>query len=359
MGINNASWVVGFSNDLSDFTLQLHAILYAPESTYRAFLYADGKVYDLNTLLTNPTGWHLAYATAINNAGQIAGTGIFQGPNGPEQHAFLLTPTAVPAGPSITGIEGAGLSVPAVASISPNGLFTIFGNYFALSPAGVNFDPAFILNNNNELPTNLSGTCVESGRTKFALFYTSPGQINALAGDLPLPSSGTVPISVIANCGTPYEVVSPVMNVPVATEAPEFLYFVQNANGQDPVAAVDFTTGIDVGIAGPPTNFAGPAFAPARTGDVVIAYGVGWGPTTSSDPIGTLATSAAKLTSNYSLTLGGMPVNVSYAGLSPGSAGLYQINFTVPAGLAAGNQPLVLTVDDVPTPAMAYITVGN
>ena len=53
----------------------------------------------------------------------------------------------------------------------------------------------------------------------------------------------------ISNCGTPNEVASPVMNVPVAAVAPEFLYYVQNANGQNPVAAVDFTTGIYVGIA--------------------------------------------------------------------------------------------------------------
>jgi uncharacterized protein (TIGR03437 family) len=356
--INNSDWIVGFSTtDLPDFTLQLHAILYAPESTYGAFLYADGKVYDLNTLLTNATGWHLAYATAINNAGQIAGTGIFQGPNGVEQHAFLLTPTAALPGPSITGVEGAGLSVPAVTSISANGLFTIFGNYFALSPAGVLYDPAFILNNNNELPTNLSGTCVESGNTKWGLFYASPGQINALAGEVP--SAGTVPVSVISNCGTPYEVASPVMNVPAAAEAPEFLYFVQNANGQDPVAAVDFTTGIDVGTPGPPTSFIGATFAPVQAGDVVIAYGVGWGATTSTDPIGKLASGIARLTNPYSLTLGGIPVTVSYAGLSPGSAGLYQINFSVPSGLTSGNLPLVLTVNGVSSPPAAYITVTN
>jgi uncharacterized protein (TIGR03437 family) len=57
--------------------------------------------------------------------------------------------------------------------------------------------------------------------------------------------------------------------------------------------------------------------------------------------------------------LGGKPVAVSYAGLSPDSAGLYQINFTVPSGLAAGNQPLVLTVDGISSPAQAYIAVSE
>jgi uncharacterized protein (TIGR03437 family) len=351
-GINNSGWVVGFSSDgPPDFTVQLHAILYSPSSNtnmYRAFLYANGTMYDLNTLLTNGTGWSLAYATAINNAGQIIGTGIFLGPNGAEQHAFLLTPATATPGPTITGIAGVAGSVPYVANISSNGLFAIYGNNLASGPAGINSSNII----NNELPTNLGGTCVESGTTKWGLFFVSAGQINALAGDIP--STGTVPVSVVTNCGTANEVVSPVMNVSVAAVSPEFLYFVQNASGVDPVAALDFTTGVDVAPAG-----LIPGFAPAHTGDVIIAYGVGWGATTSTDPIGTLASGAASLTNKYSLTLGGVAVNVSYAGVSPGSAGLYQINFTVPSGVPAGNQPLVLTVDGVPSPAAAYLAVGN
>ncbi len=50
---------------------------------------------------------------------------------------------------------------------------------------------------------------------------------------------------------------------------------------------------------------------------------------------------------------------LSYAGLTPGYTGLYQINFTVPSGLAAGNQPLVLTVNGVATTLNAYIAVSN
>jgi uncharacterized protein (TIGR03437 family) len=173
-------------------------------------------------------------------------------------------------------------------------------------------------------------------------------------------TSGTVPISVVTNCGTANEVASPVMSVPVAAVAPEFLYFIQTASGDDPVAAVDYTTGIDVGSSG---LIPGATFAAVHDGDIIIAYGVGWGATTSTDPIGTLASGAAALTNKLSLTLGDVPVDVSspsfYAGLSPGSAGLYQMNFTVPSGVPAGNQPLVLTVDGVKTPPKAYITVGN
>lgn len=350
-GINNSGSVVGFSSSQRpDFTLQLAPAFEAPTPSVHAFLYAKGKMYDLTTLLTNGTGWKLAYATAINNAGQITGTGIFQGTSGgPEQHAFLLTPAAPSTAPAITGIGGVGGSVPAVTTISANGLIAIFGSNFATTPSGINSGNIL----NNELPTNLSNTCVESNGTKWGLFFVSSGQINALAGTVP--TSGTVPVSVVTNCGTGNEVVSPVMNVPVAPVSPEFLYFVQNADGNDPVAALDFTTAVDVGSQAP--------FAPAKVGDVIIAYGVGWGTTNPAAVVGTLASGAASLTNKISVTLGGVPVDVTsssfYAGLSPGSAGLYQMNFVVPPGVPAGNQALVLTVDGVASPAKAYLTIGN
>jgi uncharacterized protein (TIGR03437 family) len=355
-GINNSGWVVGFSsNGPPDFTMQLHAVLYSPTdstSTYRAFLYASGKMYDLATLVTNGTGWSLAYATAINNAGQIIGTGIFQSATGPEQHGFLLTPvpaTSTPS-PNITAVVGAGLSVPAVTTISANGLFTIYGNLLASTPASVT--QADIVN--NQLPTNLGATCVESGATKWGVFYVSAGQVNALAGDLP--SSGTVPVSVVTNCGTANEVATPPVNVPVAPASPEFLYFVANANGKNPVVAIEALTGALVGA---PGLIASGTFAPAHSGDILTAFGVAWGATTSTDPIGTLDTVAETLTSSHSLTLGDKPVDVSYAGLTPTFAGLYQVNFTVPSGLAAGDQPLVLTVNGTPSPTGPYITIAN
>jgi uncharacterized protein (TIGR03437 family) len=345
LGINNSGWVVGFSSrQRPDFTLQLAPIVYAPGSNYRAFVDVSGKMYDLNTLLVNGTGWQLSYATAINNAGQIVGTGLFQDGSGNTfQRGFLLTP--VP-GPSITNIEGAGFSTPAVTSISPNGLFTIFGNALASESRGLTQSDIV----NNQLPTNLGGSCVESGATKWGLFYVSPGQINALAGALP--SSGTVPVSVITNCGTTNEVASTPLRVPVAAVAPEFLYFPQTSD----VAAIQATTGAYVG---PPGLISGASFAPAHPGDTLSAFGVGWGATTSSDQIGTVASAAASLSSFYALTLGGKPASVLYAGLSPGFAGLYQINFTVPAGLTSGNQALVLNVGGTLTSPKAFIAIGN
>ena len=73
--------------------------------------------------------------------------------------------------------------------------------------------------------------------------------------------------------------------------------------------------------------------------------------------MGSLPTKGADITGDYTLTVGGKTAAVSYAGLAPGNAGLYQINFTVPSGLSPGNQPIVLTIDGVKTPAGAYLAV--
>jgi uncharacterized protein (TIGR03437 family) len=55
------------------------------------------------------------------------------------------------------------------------------------------------------------------------------------------------------------------------------------------------------------------------------------------------------------LMIGGSSVVPSFAGLS--SAGLYQINLTVPAGLGAGDVALVATVGGVQTQSGVVISL--
>jgi probable HAF family extracellular repeat protein len=55
----------------------------------RAFVWSSTTgMLDLNNLIPQNSGWFLEYAFAINDHGQIAGQGTFNG----ETHAFLLTP---------------------------------------------------------------------------------------------------------------------------------------------------------------------------------------------------------------------------------------------------------------------------
>jgi probable HAF family extracellular repeat protein len=64
-------------------------------SPWHAWIYANGVLTNLNALKPSGTGLHLAYAQAINNAGQI--TGVAYDAQG-RYHGYLLTPCN-PCGP--------------------------------------------------------------------------------------------------------------------------------------------------------------------------------------------------------------------------------------------------------------------
>jgi uncharacterized protein (TIGR03437 family) len=332
LGINNSGTVVGYSSTQTpDISLFTSALLELASASSHAFVYTNGAMYNLSNLLVNGSGWQLTAAAAINNAGQIVGTGIIQ----QQQHAFLLTPVTPP---QINSVVGGGLHLPAVTSISPNGLFTVFGTGFA--------DPSVMRNvsgtdlTNNALPTNLANTCVQGGTARWGLIYVSATQINAVAD--PLSTSGSVSVSLITNCDLPNQVLTSPFSVTVAAETPQFFFGVGNE-----IAAAEASSGVPIATA-----------TPAHAGDILTAYGTGWGATMPAAVVGSLAPNGtANITAPYTLTVGGMTAAVSYAGLSPTYAGLYQINFTVPSGLAPGNQPIVLTVDGVATPTGAFLAV--
>jgi uncharacterized protein (TIGR03437 family) len=349
--INHAGDIVGvagtqFNPEVTNtfsapFPFWPFTLIAGPTPDLRAFLYHARAMYDLNSLIPSGSGWTLSYATGINDAGQIAGTGFHNG----QQRAFLLTPMAT--GPVIGGIAGAGLSVPAVTTLSSNGLFTIFGSNFAPSgTVGRASAPGGLLS------TNVAQTCVQVGGQFAPLLYISPTQINAQVPSVA--SSATVPVSVIANCGATNAMASPPFMAKLAAASPEFLYFVSNANGQDPVAAVDNNSGAFIGA---PGLLAGAVFTPAKPGEIVSIFGVGFGQTNPPQTPGTLATAAAAVP-NAAVTLNGNSITAYYVGVTPGFAGLYQVSIAIPAGLSPGPYPIQVTIGGVSSPPGAFLQIG-
>jgi probable HAF family extracellular repeat protein len=74
-------------------------------SPFHAYVYADGVVTNLNSLVPPGSGLHLMYAQAINNAGQIVGVAYDARAS---YHAFLLTPVA--PGTSVVNIGDASVT---------------------------------------------------------------------------------------------------------------------------------------------------------------------------------------------------------------------------------------------------------
>ena len=184
--------------------------------------------------------------------------------------------------PVITSIAGAGLSTPPVTQISAGGIISIFGTNF--TPAGVTHTlQASDITGGTTMPTNLAQTCVQIGGIPAPLSYVSSTQINAQT--TAVASSGSAQVTVVANCGTVGQSSSQPFTVQLASSAPEFLYFKSSS-----VAAVQVSTGAYVGT---PGLIAGASFAPAKPGDVLTIYGVGFGATNPNVAPGILATAAA------------------------------------------------------------------
>jgi len=75
--INNVGQIVGRSSNTK-----------SESRTTRAFLWSNGRMVDLNALIQRASGWRLNDAVAINDHGEIAGTGMLHD----TLHAFLLKP---------------------------------------------------------------------------------------------------------------------------------------------------------------------------------------------------------------------------------------------------------------------------
>src|ERR1017187_10518323 len=80
---------------------------------------------------------------------------------------------------------------------------------------------------------------------------------------------------------------------------------------------------------------------PAKAGETVLIYCTGLG-AVSSPPADGAPGNGQPTATTPTVTIGAASAMVSFSGLAPGFVGLYQINAEVPAGLTAGNQPVVV-----------------
>ena len=101
-GINNSNQVVGAST-LSN-------------STSRAFVWLNGTLTDLNSLLPAGFNWDLREARGINDKGQIVGWGVTNG----QEHAFILSPNTPPTVTLTNPVNSAVFAAPATITLGAN-----------------------------------------------------------------------------------------------------------------------------------------------------------------------------------------------------------------------------------------------
>ena len=88
------------------------------------------------------------------------------------------------------------------------------------------------------------------------------------------------------------------------------------------------------------------AAEPAGAGDTLVIYCTGLGPVTGPMTTGALAPLTALSTTKETptVTVGNIPADVLFSGQTPGTAGVYQINVRLGAGIPSGGAPLVVTI---------------
>jgi uncharacterized protein (TIGR03437 family) len=186
----------------------------------------------------------------------------------------------------------------------------------------------------NTAPISLDGVSVSIGGQPAFIDYISPGQINALiASDTP---TGSQPLIVTNgnDASAPYTLT--VNPTEAGLLAPPNFYI----NGIQYAVAI-FTDGA---YALPTGAIAGLNSRPAKPGDVLTLYGVGFGPVTPTIPAGQLVQQLNMLTLPLQLSIGGLPATPLYDGMAPDFTGLYQFNVTMPSA-APGNAALTFTLN--------------
>lgn len=171
------------------------------------------------------------------------------------------------------------------------------------------------------LPTMLAGVQVTVNGVAAPISYVSPGQIYAI---VPYGLTGAIAQIQVNNNGT----LSNMVTAFTGPTAPGIFTVSQNGLGGGKTVHSDYTLVT-------PDN-------PAKVGETVSVFLTGLGAVTPTIPDG-----AAGPTGPYSLAasavtafIGGIPAAVGYAGLAPGSAGMYQVNLTIPTGVTTGNNAL-------------------
>lgn len=236
------------------------------------------------------------------------------------------------------GVVNAGSGAPAIASGT---WISIFGQN--LAPAMRVLEGSDI--QNNRLPTTLGDVSVEIQGQRGFLSFVSPTQINVLVPDFQ--DTGNVRVEVVSGSNR-----SEVASVNKERISPAFLPFV-DAAGKRYIAARH----ADFSILGKADLFQGLATTPARPGEVILLYGVGFGPTQPAVAAGTVPSEIARTTEDVRVLFGDIPATVSYAGVSPGSAGLYQLNVAVPDTVPNGDIAVRAEIGGLRTQENIFITV--
>jgi uncharacterized protein (TIGR03437 family) len=208
------------------------------------------------------------------------------------------------------------------APVAPGGMVAVFGSKLAGAQQSAPSLP---------LPIRLSGAEVSAASLSLPLLFA--GELPAFSqinGQLPynLPVNVTTPVAVRAPGGLAFG------EIAVVPAQPSVFTVNQSGSGQGII------------VHGDNLALIADAQSPVERGRVVVIYCEGLGATQPTAGAGQASPTdqLARVIAPVTVDIGGIPAVVSFAGLTPGFAGLYQINVTVPESAQPGSTvPVVIT----------------
>ncbi len=204
---------------------------------------------------------------------------------------------------------------------APGAIVSLFGSGFSSAWEAASTLP---------LPRRLAGgTRVTVGGVEAPLFYVSPAQIN-----FQVPFEVTTPAAdVVITRGDDGRTAT--LRLTLGPASPGIFTFTSDGTG--PAAALHAEGGAAAGAANP-----------AARGEWLSLYATGLGPVTPAAQSGAAPASLSSTVTMPVVMVGNSRAEVSFAGLAPGFAGLYQVNFRVPADAVPGSEmPLKLLIGSV------------
>ena len=254
---------------------------------------------------------------------------ILKTPAGGGASVFTKTLVYVPSRGTLINLTTSGFTVlpPAYdASVAPPSISAIVSAADNKSPGapgglislyGARLSPTNLATQEIPVPTALGDSCLTVNGEPIPMIFVSPTQINA---QMPFQAVGNVAVTVHTPGG-----VSDNFNMTVPTAAPALFSVALN---DTTLPAIVRTTNRQI-----VTNS-----NPIHRNDTLEMYVTGLGQVSPLVDAGAISPSdpPASALSVPEVKLGGVTLPVDFAGLSPGSVGLYQINVRVPGDVPQG-----------------------
>jgi len=222
---------------------------------------------------------------------------------------FTVLPWNYDAAVSIPAIQRVANAADGTTAVATGGLVAI---------SGTNLSPVNMASRELPLPTALGESCLTVNGVPTPVLFVSPGQINA---QIPFNVEGSTTMVLRTPGGT-----SDNFNLTVRSTAPAVF---RGTGEREGIPTVVRARNNDVVT---PSN-------PIHRGDDITIYLTGMGKTFPQVEAGIPGPNPPAIAlTQPEVEIGGHPVEVHFAGLSPGEVGIYQINARVPRSVPLGAQ---------------------